>query len=48
MSKRIEMLSSFYDDIDEDSRLDRSRQGQLEYITTMNYIHRYAKPERRY
>lgn len=43
MSKRIEMLSSFYDDIDEDSRLDRSRQGQLEYLTTMNYIHRYAK-----
>lgn len=43
MSKRIEMLSSFYDDIDEDSRLDRSRQGQLEYITTMSYIHRYAK-----
>ena len=38
MSKRIEMLSSFYDDIDEDSRLDRSRQGQLEYLTTMNYI----------
>ena len=43
MSKRIEMLSSFYDDIDEDGRLNRSRQGQLEYITTMNYIHRYAK-----
>ncbi|EMB42259.1 MULTISPECIES: class I SAM-dependent methyltransferase [Treponema] len=43
MSKRIEILRSFYDDIDEDSRLNRSRQGQLEYITTMNYIHRYAK-----
>ena len=43
MSKRIEILRSFYDDIDEDSRLDRSRQGQLEYLTTMNYIHRYAK-----
>ncbi|UTC78161.1 class I SAM-dependent methyltransferase [Treponema sp. OMZ 799] len=43
MSKRIEILNSFYDDIDEDSRLDRSRYGQLEYITTMNYIHRYAK-----
>ncbi|UTC76008.1 class I SAM-dependent methyltransferase [Treponema sp. OMZ 792] len=43
MSKRIEILNSFYDDIDEDSRLDRSRHGQLEYITTMNYIHRYAK-----
>ena len=43
MSKRIEILRSFYDDIDEDSRLNRSRQGQLEYITTMSYIHRYAK-----
>lgn len=43
MSKRIEILRSFYDDIDEDSRLNRSRQGQLEYLTTMNYIHRYAK-----
>ena len=44
MSKRIEIVSSFYDDIDEDSRLNRSRHGQLEYTTTMNYIHRYAKP----
>ena len=44
MSKRIEIVSSFYDDIDEDSRLNRSRHGQLEYVTTMNYIHRYAKP----
>lgn len=45
MSKRIEIVSSFYDDIDEDSRLNRSRHGQLEYATTMEYIHRYAKPE---
>ena len=44
MSKRIEIVRSFYDDIDEDSRLGRSRHGQLEYATTMNYIHRYAKP----
>lgn len=43
MSKRIEIVSSFYDDIDEDARLNRSRQGQLEYVTTMKYIHRYAK-----
>ena len=43
MSKRIEILRSFYDDIDEDSRLNRSRQGQLEYLTTIDYIHRYAK-----
>lgn len=44
MSKRIEIVSSFYDDIDEDSRLNRSRHGQLEYATTMNYVHSYAKP----
>jgi len=44
MSKRMEIVSSFYDDIDEDSRLNRSRHGQLEYATTMNYAHRYAKP----
>ena len=43
MSKRVEIVSSFYDVIDEDSRLQRSRQGQLEYATTMEYIHRYAK-----
>ncbi|EMB24954.1 hypothetical protein HMPREF9723_00185 [Treponema denticola OTK] len=43
MSKRIEILRLFYDDIDEDSRLNISRQGQLEYLTTMNYIHCYAK-----
>lgn len=44
MSKRIEIVSSFYNVIDEDSRLNTSCQGQLEYVTTMNYIHRYAKP----
>ena len=44
MSKRIEIVSSFYNDIDEDSRLNGSRHGQLEYATTMEYIHRFAKP----
>lgn len=43
MSKRIEIVSSFYDEIDEDSRLNKSRHGQLEYATTMEYIHRYVK-----
>lgn len=43
MSRRIEIVSSFYDGIDEDGRLNRSRHGQLEFITTMSYIHRYAK-----
>lgn len=43
MSKRVEIVSSFYNEIDEDIRLERSRQGQLEYVTTMNYIKRFAK-----
>ncbi len=43
MSKRLEIVSSFYNEIDEDSRLHRSRHGQMEYLTTMHYINKYAK-----
>lgn len=43
MSKRIEIVSGFYSGIDEDSRLSRSRHGQLEYATTMHYIQRHAE-----
>ena len=43
MSKRLEIVSSFYNEIDEDARLNRSRHGQMEYITTMHYINKYAK-----
>ena len=43
MSKRIEIVNSFYNEIDEDGRLDRSRHGQMEYFTTMEYIHRFAQ-----
>lgn len=42
MSTRVEMISEFYEKYDEDARLDRTRSGQLEYFTTMEYIHRYA------
>ena len=42
MSKRIDIVTSFYGDYDEDSRVDVTRQGQLEYLTTMEYIHRHA------
>ena len=41
---RKEIVSGFYQQIDEDARLGKNRHGQLEYRTTMNYIHRYAKP----
>lgn len=42
MSTRKEILSSFYGQYDEEERTTRSRHGQLEYCTTMTYIHRYA------
>lgn len=45
MSKRLEFMNSFYNQIEEDVRLSRSRQGQMEYITTMEYIHRFAKED---
>ena len=44
MSTRTEIISGFYDLADEDSRLRRSRHGQLEYAATMKYIHRFAQP----
>lgn len=34
------MINSFYDGYREDVRLEKSRQGQLEYLTTMHYIHK--------
>ena len=43
MSTRKEIISSFYGQYDEDGRTTRSRQGQLEFCTTMAYIHRYAE-----
>jgi len=43
MDTRKEMLSSFYGQYDEDGRTGRSRHGQLEYCTTMKYIHNYAQ-----
>ena len=42
MGTRKEIVSGFYAQANEDTRLRRSRHGQLEYATTMAYIHRYA------
>ena len=42
MSSRQEIVSGFYNEYEEDDRLTRSRHGQLEYFTTMHYIHRFA------
>ena len=44
MNTRKEMISGFYAQADEDSRLQRSRHGQLEYAVTMHYIRRFAAP----
>ena len=40
MSKRTDLLNEFYDGYREDDRLERSRHGQLEYLTTMHYVNR--------
>ena len=42
MSSRTEIVSSFYEQYDENGRLQRTRHGQLEFLTTMSYIHRFA------
>ena len=41
---REEIVTSIYEQIDEDGRLEKRRQGQLEYFVTMNYIHKFTKP----
>ena len=43
METRQEIISSFYDACHEDDRLTRSRHGQLEFATTMAYIHKFAR-----
>lgn len=42
MDKRTELLNQIYGDGREADRLTRSRHGQLEYLTTMTQINRYA------
>lgn len=42
MSTRTDIVKEIYSRYDEDGRLLRTRQGQLEYLTTMAYIHHYA------
>ena len=44
MDSRQRMLTSFYGEGGEETRLERNRHGQLEYRTTMAYISRYAAP----
>lgn len=44
MSTRQEIVSGFYGAYSEADRLTRSRHGQIEYATTMEYIGRHLKP----
>ena len=44
MGERVEIVSDFYSRYQEEERLIGSRQGQLEFRLTMDYIHRYLKP----
>lgn len=41
--ERIEMLNEFYSTVNEDERLGKNRQGQLEYRVTMHFIHRFLR-----
>lgn len=43
--ERREVLDIIYKTGEEDSRLIRNRQGQLEYFTTMHYIERFSEEE---
>lgn len=42
MDTRLTIINQFYDQGGEEERLSRSRQGQLEFLTTMRYIHRWS------
>ena len=42
--EREEMIDRIYNTFDEETRLTGSRQGQLEYLTTMQYIHKLVTP----
>lgn len=43
-NKGKKIITEIYDNYDEDARLVKNKKGQLEYFTTMAYIHKYLKP----
>ena len=47
MGRRVEIVKSIYENYCEDGRLARTRHGQLEYLTTMIYIHKYLGDDAR-
>ncbi len=44
INRHAKSVQEIYNNYDEDSRLTRSRHGQLEYFTTITYIEKYLKP----
>ncbi len=42
--ERYEMINEFYTGYNEVNRLSKSRHGQMEYRTTMHFIHRFLNP----
>ena len=44
MKTREDIVKGFYANYREEDRLQKDRQGQMEFITTMHYIHQYLKP----
>ena len=41
--ERLELINKFYGKSNEETRLTRSRTGQLEHFITMHYIHKFLK-----
>lgn len=39
-----DILKQYYDEYDEDSRLEKDKAHQVEFITTIEYINKYLKP----
>lgn len=46
-NKYADIITNFYENYDEDDRINKNKATQLEYITTMHYIHKFAKKRAR-
>ena len=44
MDKRNEIITNYYNDYDEDSRLVKDKTHKIEFLITKNYIEKYLKP----
>ena len=46
-NKYADIITKYYENYDEDARISKNRAKQLEYITKMHYIHKFAKKRAR-